>query len=28
MVGMGFTLVGLLLMSQANTYPLILLPRR
>ncbi|MDP2378625.1 MFS transporter [Reyranella sp.] len=25
MVGMGFTLVGLLLMSQANTYPLILL---
>ncbi len=24
MVGMGFTLVGLLLMSQANTYPLIL----
>src|SRR5712675_1462117 len=25
MVGMGFTLVGLLMMSQANTYPLILL---
>jgi len=25
MVGMGFTLIGLLLMSQANTYPLILL---
>src|SRR3982074_506478 len=25
MVGMGFTLVGLLLMSRANTYPLILL---
>jgi len=24
MVGMGFTLVGLLLMSRANTYPLIL----
>src|SRR5260221_4040570 len=24
MVGMGFTLVGLLMMSQANTYPLIL----